>query len=80
MHSIIDSFVIGDMLQSQRFCNTLIDEFICFMEGCRKDPRHTTIMNLIEKLPAPSTMRNLVVDYVAYTTKAEIFMGDVSYE
>lgn len=72
---IVESFIIGDMLQSPRFCNTLVDELRRLVDGTALVParpeRHPSLFN---ELLQNSTIRRLVVDYTAFYLREEEFL------
>lgn len=75
---IADAFAMGDMLQSQRFCNDLVDELVRLIEGAKDLPEVPLLTGMLSMVPQHSTMRKLLVDYIAFDLKDEIFAEEVS--
>lgn len=75
---IMDTYVLGDMLQDAQFCNTLVDEFMQLMEGTELVPSPAETESFWSKLPQQSTMCKLLVDYIAAEIDFETFLSYVN--
>ncbi|KAK3712638.1 hypothetical protein LTR37_009081 [Vermiconidia calcicola] len=68
---LIDSYILGDMLQDHKFCNVLIDACFDLIEETLQIPHYGNINRIFNTSPETSKLRQLLVHTMAFASKPE---------
>ena len=70
---LIQGYILGDMLQDDKFCNNMIDSYFELREATKASPSHYCINLAFDKLPDTSKLRLLIAHHLTHSTGGEAF-------